>query len=488
MRTGASRSGGRLQSERMLLVGAVALGAALRFTALDARGWWRDEAVTVRLLRLPFDELLRAIPDSEGTPPLYYVLAWGWTRLFGDSEAGLRSLSALLGTITVLVVYLAGRELLSSRVGLFAAYFAAASPLLVWHAQDGRSYSLLVLVSALSFLFFVRLRRTAARMDALWFGLASALALLTHYFAVFLVLPESVWLLADRRTRRVAAPAVAGVAAVGVALVPLALAQRGNVSWISDVPRYRRLLEILQEFLVGPQAPWERPTTVLAGALAAAALAVLIGRAFSEIWPRIRAAVVIGLAALALPVVLSLGGLDYVLARNVIVASVPLTIVVAAGLGAERAGRAGVVLAAALVALGVGVVVATADDPKFGAEDWRGVARALGPAPAGGQAIVLWPDVGIEPFLIYRPGASRIARDGAVVSQVAVATLGRRRRDDDVLDALSPPTPPFRQLERRDGPHFTLLRYDAARPTRVSEDTIVIGEPRGALPAVLVDR
>ena len=59
----ATFTGGR-RAERILLAGAVVLAAVLRFTALDARGWWRDEAVTVRLLRLPFDELLRTIPGQ----------------------------------------------------------------------------------------------------------------------------------------------------------------------------------------------------------------------------------------------------------------------------------------------------------------------------------------------------------------------------------------------------------------------------------------
>jgi mannosyltransferase len=102
-------------SRRLLVAGVVALGAALRFSELDARGFWRDEAVTVELVRRGFGSMLSAIPHSEGTPPLYYILAWGWTRIFGSDEAGLRSLSAVAGTAAVLVVYVSAPS--SSRGG-----------------------------------------------------------------------------------------------------------------------------------------------------------------------------------------------------------------------------------------------------------------------------------------------------------------------------------------------------------------------------------
>ena len=39
-----------------------------------------------------------SIPRMEGNPPLYYVLAWLWAKVFGTGEVGLRSLSAVCGT------------------------------------------------------------------------------------------------------------------------------------------------------------------------------------------------------------------------------------------------------------------------------------------------------------------------------------------------------------------------------------------------------
>ena len=62
-----------------------------------------------------------AVGFSESAPPLYYALAWLWTQLTGTGEFGLRSLSALAGVATVPVAYLLGAELRDRRAGIVAA-------------------------------------------------------------------------------------------------------------------------------------------------------------------------------------------------------------------------------------------------------------------------------------------------------------------------------------------------------------------------------
>src|SRR3712207_9410986 len=120
MRRAAFLSSGVMPARnRLLLAGIVLLGAVLRFATLDGQSYWFDEAVTVRLLRMDLGDMLSAIPDSESTPPLYYVLAWFWTQLFGTGEVGVRTLSALVGTATIPVAYAIGARARSEerRVG-----------------------------------------------------------------------------------------------------------------------------------------------------------------------------------------------------------------------------------------------------------------------------------------------------------------------------------------------------------------------------------
>src|SRR5262245_33319390 len=120
----------RLQRAVLPVAGLTVLGLLVRFVTLDLQSFWADEAETVHLLNLGLHSMLREIPDSEGTPPVYYVLAWGWTHVFGTGEVGVRSLSALAGVGSIPVFYGAASELCSRRVGLAVAALAAVNPLL----------------------------------------------------------------------------------------------------------------------------------------------------------------------------------------------------------------------------------------------------------------------------------------------------------------------------------------------------------------------
>ena len=173
------------RSSVVVLVAALtAIGAALRFATLDRQSFWLDELVTVSLLRMDFDDLLRAIPESEATPYLYYVLAWPWSRLFGFGEVGLRSLSALAGAAIVPVAYGAGTVLVSRRTGLVAAALVSVHPFLVWYSQEARAYGLFALLAAGLF-FFGQALRAGGHWAFVGWAVASSLALATHYFAVF---------------------------------------------------------------------------------------------------------------------------------------------------------------------------------------------------------------------------------------------------------------------------------------------------------------
>ena len=128
-----------------IVAGLTALGAVLRFLTLGVQSYHHDEIVTAsRILRGDFGHAMNAVGFSESAPPLYYALAWIWTQFTGTGEFGLRSLSALAGVVTIPVVYLIGIELRGRRAGLMAAALAAVNPMLLWYSQEARAYSLLV--------------------------------------------------------------------------------------------------------------------------------------------------------------------------------------------------------------------------------------------------------------------------------------------------------------------------------------------------------
>ena len=160
-----------------IVTGLTVAAAGLRFATLDAQAYHHDEIVTAsRVLRGSFWHAMDAVGFSESAPPLYYALAWVWTQLTGTGEAGLRSLSALAGVATVPVAYLLGAELRGRRAGIAAAALVAVNPMLLWYSQEARGYALLVLLTSLALLYFLRALDRPRGNLALW-GLFSGLAM-----------------------------------------------------------------------------------------------------------------------------------------------------------------------------------------------------------------------------------------------------------------------------------------------------------------------
>src|SRR3954470_2387053 len=305
-----------LPASAVLVAGLTALGAALRFSTLAVQSYWLDEAVTVVLVRKSLGGVLSTIPNSESTPPLYYVVAWLWAQLFGTGEVGLRSLSALVGTATVPVVYAIGARTIAPRVGLIAAGLAAANPLLVWYSQEARAYALLVLFAALTLLVLPRaLERPTARNLAAWATFA-ALAVATHYFAAFLVVPEAIWLFHRWRARAIVP--IGAVAVVSAALVPMALTQAENdgARFIRGSSEIGRLAAVPKQFLVGYDAPGETVATVLAALAALYGLYLLARRTTPDERGRAMPLAVLAVVVVAVPALLTVAGADYLITRN----------------------------------------------------------------------------------------------------------------------------------------------------------------------------
>lgn len=426
---------GRATTPWLALGAIVVLAAALRFATLRTQSVWFDEAATWDLVRRPFGEMLRQIPRGESTPPLFYVLEWAWTRVFGDGEAGLRSLPALAGLLTVPVAFAIGRRAgapagkrKGERAGLAAAALVAVNPLLVWFSQEARSYALATLLSAVALLLMLRAEDDRhPRVLAAW-ALAAALALATHYFAAFVLAPQSLWLLWRHPRRRGAVAAVGALVAVGLALLPLLIAQSGNPYDIAGTSLALRLAQVPKQFLLGYRGPLALPFGLLGALLVAGGAWLLLRRTPRPAHERALLLAAIGLVGIALPLLAALGGADYLNTRNVLPALIPLLAALAVGCAACDRPRTGLATLAALCAISLAIVVGVAADRQYQRPDWRGLARALGPGRAGGaRALVVSPANGELALRYYRRGIRTMGTAGADVREVDVVAVAGSR-------------------------------------------------------------
>jgi len=411
--------------------------------------------------------MLGAIPRSESTPPLYYILAWFWARAFGSGEAGLRSLSALLGTATIVVVALVARRAAGDRAGLAAAALAAANPLLIWYGQEARAYALLLLLCALAVWAF-QCERWAS-----W-AVAAVLALATHYFALFLVGPQVAWIAwRHARASRAALAAVAATVIAGAALLPLAVvhASGDRAAFIHSSSLGSRVAAVPKQFLIGYSTPHAAILTAGAAVLTFA-LALSLRRGD-------RGLLALAAVGAGVPMALAIVGADYLITRNVIVALIPLLVV--GGSAAART-RLGPVLVAGLCLAGVVAYAGVESDCVYQRDDWRGVAGALGPQPADGVRVVLVnPASGAIPLELYRPSLHSVPGNGLSPREVDIVGL----RGTHPPAAPSPF--PYFTSTIEITPEFTIIRYVSPVPIGLSLPQLRLQNFTQVAPQILYD-
>jgi mannosyltransferase len=364
------------------------------------------------------------------------------------------------------------------------------NPLLVWYSQEARAYMLLALLTGASFLLFERALRGGGRRELAGWALVSAGALATHYFALFVVVPEALWLLLRARSRRHAAMAVGAVALAGAALLPLAVDQSdaSRAHFIRGSSLATRVVQVPKQYLVGYAAPGELVLTAVAGALALFGLWLLARRAAPGL--RRRTQLPGGVAALAVgvPVVMAVAGADYLITRNVIAALPLLLVLVAAGFSVTRAGMGAALV---LVAISLVTVIAVAVEPTYQRDDWRSLARAIGP-PGAPRAVVGFPGSGNVPLGLYLH-ARPFPDSGVPVSEIvsaAVATRGSNSEERRVV-SLPPRLPSpgfgFELAQRRTGRSYTLIRWRSGKPTIVGNRGLLANQ-LGPYSAVLLQQ
>src|SRR5271170_6657285 len=78
----------RRASPAEIVVALTLLGGMLRLATLNVSSIELDESATLILVHRGFTGMLSHITQSESAPPLYYILVWPWTKVFGAGPVG----------------------------------------------------------------------------------------------------------------------------------------------------------------------------------------------------------------------------------------------------------------------------------------------------------------------------------------------------------------------------------------------------------------
>jgi 4-amino-4-deoxy-L-arabinose transferase-like glycosyltransferase len=206
----------------------MALAAALRLFRLPFQNVWLDETATLTSALQPsMAGVVKTIIITERIPPFYPLLLHFWTGLFGHSPVSIRLPSAICGVLAVPVTFLVARRFLGTKTALIAALLLAVAPFHVWHSQEARNLTLMILLNMFSIHFFLAWMEDSGKTGAhparaFWLYLAfTFLALYTYYFSIFTLCAQNVLFMRQRRPGQ-GRPWVAAQGALAVlGLLPL---------------------------------------------------------------------------------------------------------------------------------------------------------------------------------------------------------------------------------------------------------------------------
>jgi len=216
----------RISLHYLILIGAIAFGAILRFWHLDLKPLWMDEVITAIFslgksyndlpigVVFPLErvqeiftfqpnvscaEIAENIARQSTHPPLFFcsMHAWlGW--LSHDGQVGnekLRALPALFGVGAIAAIY-AVNLAFSKTSGLTAAAVMAVSPFAVYLSQEARHYTLPMLLITLGLLGLMQIQQDIFQKEKVrfwvWFrwAIINSIALYVHYFCLLAFLAQ----------------------------------------------------------------------------------------------------------------------------------------------------------------------------------------------------------------------------------------------------------------------------------------------------------
>ncbi len=467
----------------LALPAILALSLGLRLYDLTGESLWYDEAYSVWTSGMAIGSL-RTLWEWQIEFPLYYLLLHGWMILFGDGEFAVRLYGALAGAATVVPLYYLGARLFGHRAGVAAALLLAVNPYHVWYSQEVRMFPWAILFSVLSLYAFSRLLDGAHTGWWVTHALATGLSFHLHYYILWLILAQNVYLLGWLAWRyrtvlgRDARPllwrwlldqAIVGALALPALAVYLTKAVEFNQwGWLGErygAPGVREVAGLFLAFVVGLGFPgpsalgWLITLTMVGLAALAVASRLGVGRGVSTapLW--------LAVVALGVPLLSALvaGQFRPLWVPRHLSLFLPFFLLLV-GLGATSLpGPLSSALAVMLVVADLYALSGIYGVPQK--EDWRGVAAYLAAQRAPGDGVVLMDAECRVPYEYYaeRPADVEISRFAdadaldRAAAEIAATPRGQRvwvvvsHADGQGLIERLAQTP---QLERVDAPSF----------------------------------
>jgi mannosyltransferase len=417
---------------------AVLLGGGLRFYRLGVEEMNRGEAAAWTAAVAP--NLHAVFVASKVLDPgksgIYDIVLHLWIAVVGDQVGPMRSLSALVGTLSIFLLFAAVRELLRSldenpdeSFAILAAAFAtllyATNLRLITTDRIARMYPLMIVAIFGQLWCFVRLHRRRSVSLIVSAALLTDLAVACNFTAIFFFAAEALWLaylwflmkVRRQATGLSVSWAASGLLLAGLLFLPVGITDAriaintlhaGILGAIEPQPLWWPIRAV--QVLTGNAAFWTAIPLTILGAWIARRRQPLAVR-FILCWLLLPFAMVEMVSYLITPLMVE---------RYVLASLVAFLVLAAVGLATLPNASIRYAIALLIVAQSLAHVRHHWRAPED--VQWREAARfALGAVPAGHKIAV----IPAEPVMVVRYYLPEAARDRAVAADASADPQSR---------------------------------------------------------------
>ena len=208
-------------SAALLAVAALLFAFAIASHRLGAISFWEDESWMAIGIADSLPELWSFAERNGVHPPLYFYLAWFYSRAAGESEFALRYLGLLVALVGLALTYRLAADWAGGAAGVFAVLLGGGSLFLLHLTRLARQYTLYYALAVAAALLYWRFSRHPALRSRWLMGLAGVQAglLWTHYFGALVAVALGAHSLLTLRGRA-RVQLIAALGAAGLLFLP----------------------------------------------------------------------------------------------------------------------------------------------------------------------------------------------------------------------------------------------------------------------------
>jgi hypothetical protein len=132
--------------------------------------------------------------------PLYHILVHYWQIFLGNELFYTRLLSLLFMLITIPIFFFGLKDIYGRHVAFLATGLLTLSPFIHWFVSETRMYTMVLFLTVLSQLTFLKLMRSPRSELWLLYVVVAILGMYTHYFFNLVLLSQIIFFFAFYRT------------------------------------------------------------------------------------------------------------------------------------------------------------------------------------------------------------------------------------------------------------------------------------------------